>query len=44
MDKNQSIQEQKGSITLGDDVFIDANSYVLYDALIGSYAIISWAA
>lgn len=40
MDNNQRIKERKGSITIGDNVFIGANSSVLYDVHIGSNVII----
>lgn len=40
MDNNQRIKERKGSITIGDNVFIGANSSILYDVHIGSNVII----
>ena len=40
MDDNSSYQERKGSITIGDNVFIGANSTILYDVNIGNNVII----
>ena len=40
MEKNQSIQERKGSIIIGNNVFIGSNSTVLYDVEIGDNVII----
>lgn len=40
MDDNPSYQERKGSITIGDNVFIGANSTILYDVNIGNNVII----
>lgn len=40
MDKNPDIKERKGSIEIGDNVFIGANSTVLYDVTIGDNVII----
>ncbi len=40
MDNDQSIQEKKGPITIGDNVFIGSNSTLLYDVEIGDNVII----
>ncbi len=40
MENNSSIQERKGEIIIGDNVFIGSNSTVLYDVTIGSNVII----
>ena len=40
MDKNQNYQERKGSISIGNNVFIGANSTILYDVSIGNNVII----
>lgn len=40
MDKNPEYQERKGAISVGDNVFIGANSTVLYDVKIGNNVII----
>lgn len=40
MDKNDSYQERKGKIVIGDNAFIGSNSTVLYDVHIGNNVII----
>ena len=40
MDNDPSIQERKGKIVIGDNVFIGSNSMVLYDVTIGDNVII----
>ncbi len=40
MDKNNSIKERKGPISIGDNVFIGSNSTILYDVKIGNNVII----
>lgn len=40
MDKNKSYKERKGSIEIGNNVFIGSNSTVLYDVKIGNNVII----
>lgn len=40
MEKNQGIQERKGEIVIGNNVFIGANSTLLYDVTIGDNVII----
>lgn len=40
MDDDPDIQERKGSITIGNNVFIGANSTLLYDVEIGDNVII----
>ncbi len=40
MDNNPSIEERKGFITIGDNVFIGSNSIILYDVNIGNNVII----
>ena len=40
MDKNSKYQERKGPIVIGDNVFIGANSTILYDVKVGNNVII----
>lgn len=40
MDKNSNYQERKGPISIGDNVFVGANSTILYDVNIGNNVII----
>ena len=40
MDKNLSYQERKGPISIGNNVFVGANSIILYDVNIGNNVII----
>ena len=40
MDKNPNYQERKGPISIGDNVFVGANSTILYDVNIGNNVII----
>ena len=40
MDNNQRYQERRGTITIGDNVFIGAKSTILYDVKIGNNVII----
>lgn len=40
MDNNPSYQERKGPIVIGDNVFIGANSTILYDVKVGNNVII----
>jgi len=40
MEKDSSIQERKGEILIGDNVFIGSNSTILYDVAIGDNVII----
>ena len=40
MEDNPSIQERKGEINIGDNVFIGSNSTVLYDVKIGDNVIV----
>ena len=40
MDNDPSIEERKGRITIGDNVFIGSNSTLLYDVTIGNNVII----
>ena len=40
MDNDPTIDERKGYITIGDNVFIGANSTILYDVKIGNNVII----
>ena len=40
IDQNYSIKERKGSISIGNNVFIGANSTILYDVHIGNNVII----
>ena len=40
MDKNPNYQERKGAISIGDNVFVGANSTILYDVNIGNNVII----
>ena len=40
MDKNNSYQERKGKIVIGNNVFIGSNSTELYDVKIGDNVII----
>ena len=40
MDDNPSYQERKGPILIGDNVFIGANSTILYDVKVGNNVII----
>ena len=41
MEPNQKIKARKGEIAVGDNVFIGANTTILYGAHIGSNVIIS---
>lgn len=40
MDQNQTIPGRKGTITIGNNVFVGANSLILYDVNIGNNCII----
>ena len=40
MDKNPNYQERKGAILIGNNVFVGANSTILYDVNIGNNVII----
>lgn len=40
IDKDPSIEERKGDITIGNNVFIGSNSTILYDVSIGNNVII----
>lgn len=40
MDKNTNYQERKGPISIGNNVFVGANSIILYDVNIGNNVII----
>lgn len=40
MDNNSSYQERKGLIVIGDNVFVGANSTILYDVKVGNNVII----
>ena len=40
MDKKTDYQERKGPISIGDNVFVGANSTILYDVSIGNNVII----
>ena len=40
MDNDASIQERKGEIIIGNNVFIGSNSTILYDVMIGDNVIV----
>lgn len=40
MDNNPNYQERKGQIVIGDNVFVGANSTILYDVKVGNNVII----
>ena len=40
MDKNTNFQERKAPISIGNNVFVGANSIILYDVNIGNNVII----